>query len=528
MKRLLPIGIQDFAKIREGGYVYVDKTACIHRLISGPEGVFFLSRPRRFGKTLLCSTLRAIFDGRRELFEKIAERLALAINSLEWEWKKHPIIRLDLNVGNYKDGVDILKSALHNALDNIAKSYGLELRGQFVAIEFLNLILDMYERFKEKVVVIVDEYDKPLLSTIDEPEIHVKMREELKGFYSVLKSSDEYLRFVFLTGVTKFSQVSIFSDLNHLVDLTLDPGYADICGITQEEIQQNFEPEIASVLEKTGRDRDGYLNDLRMYYNGYRFSKKQLKVYNSFGLLYHFHQNGDFLPYWYETGTPTFLVNLIIKQKINIFDLSNMTVEYGDFRKYDIENMEALPVLYQSGYLTISDYDAAKNRYTLDYPNVEVRSSFAKTLLKQYLQVPQDRSSALINKLPDALEEGNIEAAIEAIRQFMGAVPYELSDKMENYYQTVTYMIFHMLGINCQPEVRQAAGRVDAIVVTKNFVYCFEFKLDKTVEEALTQIDSREYLLSWMGSEKKLFKVGVNFNHEKRNIGDWKYEIVEK
>jgi hypothetical protein len=471
--------------------------------------------------------LEAIFAGRRELFEKIASRQALAINSLEWKWKKHPIIRLSLNEGAYNKGVDFLNTVLHNALDNIARSHGLELRGQYASIAFSNLILDMHERFKEKVVVIIDEYDKPLLDTIDAPSIHDDMIKELKGFYGVLKSSDKHLRFVFLTGVTKFSQVSIFSDLNHLIDLTLDPDYADICGITQEEIQQNFEPEIVSVLEKTGRNRDGYLNDLRMYYNGYRFSKKQLKVYNSFGLLYHFHQNGDFLPYWYETGTPTFLINLIIKQKINIFDLSNMTVEYGDFRKYDIENMEALPILYQSGYLTISDYDAAKNRYTLDYPNVEVRSSFAKTLLKQYLRVPQDRSNALIIKLPDALENGDIKKAMDTLCQFLASVPYELPKETENYYETATFLIFSMLGLSCRPEVRISNGRIDTLVETANFVYCFEFKLDKSADEAMGQIDEKDYLLPWKGCGKKLFKVGVDFDSEKRNIGEWKCESVE-
>jgi hypothetical protein len=526
MKRLLPIGMQDFAYIRERGACYVDKTARIHQLITSSGKTYFLSRPRRFGKSLLCSTLGAIFEGKRELFAEIAGRPALAINSIEWEWKQYPIIRLDLNIGNYKDGVDVLKAVLHNTLDNIARSYGLELRGQFAHIEFLNLILDLHERFKERVIVIIDEYDKPLLSTIDEPEIRVKMREELKGFYSVLKSSDADLRFVLLTGVTKFSQVSICSDLNHLIDLTLDPDYADLCGITEEEIKQNFEPEIAAILEKTGRDREGYLKHLRMYYNGYRFSENQLTVYNSFGLLNHL-KDGKFLPYWYETGTPTFLVNLIAKQKINIVDLSNMTIEYGDFRKYDIENMDAVVVLYQSGYLTISDYDENRARFTLDFPNVEVRSSFARTLLKQYLRVPQDRSNALFIKLPDALESGDIQKAMDTLCQFLAAVPYELPKETENYYETATYLIFSMLGLNCRPEVHISNGRIDTLVETANFVYCFEFKLDKSADEAMEQINKKDYLLPWKGSGKKLFKVGVDFDREKRNIGEWKCDSIE-
>ena len=291
MKRLLPIGIQDFAKIREDGFVYADKTALVHQLITGSARACFLSRPRRFGKSLLCSTLKAVFEGRRELFGGIAGHPALAINSLEWEWKKHPVIHLSLNVGNYNKGVDFLNSALNNTLNNIARLNGLELRGRYASEQFSNLIFDMRKLFNERVVVIIDEYDKPLLDTMTESPLHKDMRNELKGFYGILKSSDENLRFVFLTGVTKFSHVSIFSDLNHLDDLTLDPCYADICGITQEEMEACFAPEIESVLKNTGKSRENYIEELRRFYNGYRFSKKPITVYNPFGLLKHFKNN---------------------------------------------------------------------------------------------------------------------------------------------------------------------------------------------------------------------------------------------
>jgi hypothetical protein len=354
----------------------VDKTARIHELISGSGKAFFLSRPRRFGKSLLCSTLGAIFEGRRELFGEIAGRRTaafqtpLAIDSLDWEWKKHPVIRLDLNPGNYRQGVMVLDSWLRNTLGNVARVHGLETRGQFPQEQFTNLIQALYEKFREKVVVIIDEYDKPLLATIDEPVIHTQIRDALKGFYGVLKYSDEYLRFVFLTGVTKFSHVSIFSDLNQLVDLTLDPRYADLCGITQEELELNFAPEIEDVLGNNGKSRETYLGELRRFYNGYRFSKKPLTVYNPFGLLNHFDKTGDFLPYWYETGTPTFLLKLIVNQNINILDLNNLRVGYDDFSRFDLETMKAVPVLYQSGYLTITDYDDELQQFTFDYPNI--------------------------------------------------------------------------------------------------------------------------------------------------------------
>ena len=521
MRRRLPIGIQDFTKFREDGCVYIDKTAIIHRLITGSGTAFFLSRPRRFGKSLLCSTLGAVFEGRKELFGESSGYPALAINSLEWEWKKHPVIYFDLNPGNYLNGISVLHENLNRELEFCAKKYNVPFQGETIGDKFTRLTSFLHERYNQLVAVIIDEYDKPLLSTMENPELHISMRNELKGFYSILKSSDRDLRFVFLTGVTKFSHVSVFSDLNHLVDLSLDVRYADLCGITQEEVEKNFEPEIEAVLENTGKKREDYLEELRRFYNGYRFSSKPLKVYNPFGLLNHFDKGGEFLPYWYETGTPTFLINLIIKQKINIVDLTNMRVNYEDFRKYDIENMEAAPLLYQSGYLTISDYDTTRNRITLDYPNEEVRASFSNSLVRQYLQVPSDRSNALIFALPDALEEGNVDEAMNAIKSFLALIPYDIIRESENYYQTAIHLVFSILGVNCRSEVRIASGRIDTFVEIGNFAYCFEFKLNGTAEEALAQIDTKDYLLPWKGSGKRLFKVDVEFDHERRNIGEW-------
>ncbi|MCL2218646.1 MAG: AAA family ATPase, partial [Chitinispirillia bacterium] len=454
MARLLPTGIQNFDKLRRSGHVYVDKTVVIHRLVSGTEGAYFLSRPRRFGKSLLCSTMEAVFEGKRELFGEIAGYPALAINSLEWGWKRHPVIRLDLSAEVYSNGVTALHAALYSELEAQYERLGIHREHPDVISQFKHLIRKACEKTSERVVVIIDEYDKPLLETIDLPELHEQIKKELKGFYGVLKSYDQYLRFVFITGVTKFSRVSVFSDLNQLTDLTLNPSYADICGLTQEEVERDFEPEIAAVLKETGRDRETYLENLRRFYNGYRFSKKPLTVYNPFGLLQHFGENGEFLSYWYETGTPTFLINLIKKQKIDIVKMDDMRVRHEDFRRYDTHNMRAAPMLYQCGYLTISDYNEKRNEYTLDYPNLEVSYSFANSLMEQYLQVPEDRSQALFSKLPDALEEGNIEDAINALRQFLAGVPYDIIKETENYYQTVVFLIFKILGLDCRAEVR--------------------------------------------------------------------------
>jgi len=507
-------------KIREGGYAYVDKTAHIHRLITGSEGAFFLSRPRRFGKSLLCSTLGAVFEGRRELFN------GLAIDSLDWEWKKHPVIRIDLNPGNYTEGTELLRETIRNNLENSATSLDLSLRGNVVSNQFMNLIQDAHRKHGDRVAIIIDEYDKPLLSVIDMPDLREEIRQVLKGFYSVLKSADPHLKFVFLTGVTKFSHVSIFSDLNHLADLTLNPRYADICGITQEELETCFAPEIESISKETGRGRGEYLEELRRFYNGYRFSEKPLRVYNPFGLLNHFDMEGKFLSYWYDTGTPTFLVKLIVGQKIDIVELGNLRVGYDEFRKYDIENMSAAPLLYQSGYLTIADYDERRGRFTLDYPNDEVRSCFARSLLEHYAPVPASASgsSSLSTRLLDALYDGDVDLAMGTLKSFFAAIPYDIIKESENYYQTAIHLIFTMLGFNCRSEVRIAAGRIDTLVETEDMVYCFEFKLDKTAGEALAQIDTREYLLPWEGSGKRLFKVGVSFDGEKRNIGEWLLE----
>jgi len=519
MKRLLPVGIQDFVSIREDDFCYVDKTAGIHRMITASGRAFLLSRPRRFGKSLLCSTLGALFEGKRELFN------GLAIDSLEWEWKQYPVIRIDLNPGDYTEGIATLKAGLQNILENAAMELELQLRGQMASDQFGNLIMDAHRKFGKRVAIIIDEYDKPLLTTIGMRKLHENMRTALKGFYSVLKSSDAHLKFVFLTGVTKFSHVNVFSELNHFVDLTLNPRYADLCGITQEELERNFGPEIDDVLQKTGRCRKAYLTDLSRFYSGYRFSEKPVKVYNPFGLLQHFARDGEFLPYWYETGTPTFLINRIIDQRVNIVELCNMRVGYDDIRKYDIETLSAESLLYQSGYLTIADYDEDLKQFVLDYPNDEVRTSFAKSLIEQYFRPCRESSACVKIRLPRFLFKGDIDGVMDALQSFFALVPPNVINEMENFYETTLHVIFSTIGINFRSEVRIADGGIDALVETEDFVYCFEFKPEGTAEEALARISSKDYLLPWTGSGKTLFKIGVSFERGKCDIDDWKVEL---
>jgi hypothetical protein len=516
MKRRLPIGIQDFTKIREEGYVYVDKTSRIHEMLTGSGGVFFLARPRRFGKSLLCSTLAAVFEGRRELFS------GLAIDSLDWEWKKHPVIRLDLNPGNYEQGIDELTVTIKRSLELCAKRYGVPFTGGSLSDFFARLIINLYEKYGEKAAVVIDEYDKPLLSTINDRELHTITRNALKGFYAALKSYDQYLTFVLLTGVTKYSQVSVFSELNNLTDISLTPDYNDICGITQEELEAEFQPEIDGIVQEKNISKPEYLARLKQYYNGYRFSKRADTVYNPFGLLNHFNNHGEFDTYWFATGTPAFLIKLIEMQKIDILHLERTAFTLAGLQKFYVDNMDALAVLYQAGYLTITDYDDEFGEYILDYPNEEVRSAFANALLEHYIHVSAQEVNALSVSLPRALIKGDIDEAMNMLIPFFAAIPYDIQIKDERYYQTVVHLVFKMIGLYCRSEVRIATGRIDTLVETKNAVYCFEFKLDGTAEEALRQIETKEYLLPWTGSGKQLFKVGVSFDYEKRNIDEWK------
>jgi hypothetical protein len=522
MGQKLPIGIQDFVSIREEGFLYVDKTARIHELINSSGRVFFLSRPRRFGKSLLCSTLGALFEGRRELFGAVAGRPPLAIDGLGWGWKKHPVIRIDLNPANYAAGVNTLKAALQNILSNIAMNVRLSLRGELLPDQFGNLIQDLGRTLRQKVVILIDEYDKPLLATIDRPDIHKEIREELKAFYGVLKSSDAYLQFVLLTGVTKFSHVSVFSDLNNVTDISLNPRFYDLCGITQEEMERDFAGEITRVSEQKRTDRQSYLSEVKSFYNGYRFSEKPETVYNPFGLLNHFNEEGKFNTYWFATGTPTFLITLIEKQKIDILNLEKETVSSLDFQRFDVENMDALPVLYQTGYLTIVGYDEELGEYALDYPNEEVRGSFAQALLDYYSRKSEPGIKLAFSSIPKALLRGDVDGALYALKPFFASIPYGIQLKDEKYYQTVIYLVFRMLGLYCRSEVQTADGRIDCVVETKRHVYCFEFKLKGSAKEALEQIDRKDYLLPWQGSGKQLFRIGVAFDHEKRNIGEWK------
>jgi hypothetical protein len=509
----LPIGIQDFPKIRENGFVYVDKTELAYTLCT-TQSAYFLSRPRRFGKSLLCSTLANMWAGKKEHFT------GLWIEQSDWKWEKHPVVRIDLNAGNFSTGIDELNTLLRTTIIECAKDTGVVLEESATTISsmFANLLKAIHLKYNKKVAVIIDEYDKPLLTTIDDDTLHSAIKNTLKSFYGVLKSADEHLAFLFITGVTKFSQVSVFSDLNQLVDISLDARYAALCGITQDEMEATFTEELNYFSDQNGYSREEYLQRLRNFYNGYRFSKSPVSVYNPFGLLNHF-STGDFASYWFNTGTPSFLIKLIENQNINILDIENMELPAEAFGNYRKDRMEAIPVLYQAGYLTISAYDPEIDTYCLNYPNEEVRVSFARALAGRYAYASEYERHSLVVKFYKSLRSGDVDGFMDALKPFFSGIPYDLNDQTERHYQVVFYLIFRLLGQYCRTEVKNATGRADAIVEVGDYVYCFEFKLHDTAEAALAQIDSRKYLTPWEGSGKKLVKVGVEFDKEKRNVG---------
>jgi hypothetical protein len=514
--RKLPIGIQDFEDLRTNGYVYVDKTKYVYDLVTFGKP-YFLGRPRRFGKSLLLSTLKAYFLGKKELFE------GLAIAELEKEWVEYPVFHIDMNVGIYTDlnslyeTLDVNLKRFENHWNCIADTYN-------PAIRFDTVIRHVYEQTGRKVVVLIDEYDKPLLNTMDDITVNDKIRETLKGFYGVLKSADANLRFVFFTGVTKFSKVSVFSDLNQPRDISMSEQFSGICGISEAELIRDFEPELQALAEKRGITRDEAFAKMKKRYDGYHFAKECEDMYNPFSVLNAF-ADKDFAYYWFKTGTPTFLVNMLKTGQMDIRQIDdNISISAISITDYRTEDNDPIPILYQSGYLTIKSYDSMFDAYELGYPNEEVKYGFLRELLPAYL--PAERyllNDFFAGKFAKDLMKGNIEEFMTAIRAFFASIPYDLSDRTERHYQLVFYLIFTLMGQFIQTEVKSVRGRADAVVKTADTVYVFEFKMEEnaTAEKALEQIDSKGYLIPYTAENRKLVKIGVEFSAEERGLSRW-------
>jgi hypothetical protein len=515
-ERALPVGIQDFEKLRTSDCLYVDKTMYIYQLTRKPLP-YFLGRPRRFGKSLLLSTLKAYFLGKKELFD------GLAIAGMEKEWIKYPVIYIDFNNGN-NDSLQSVKDLISSTLDDYESEWNVPVTYGDLSIRFRKLIKTAYEKSGRKVVVLVDEYDKALVNSIDNTKLNDDLRNFFKGFYGVLKSADADLQFVFLTGVTKFSKVSVFSDLNHLTDISMDKKYAGICGISETELTNFLVPEIKNLAEELEKTYDETLNELRKRYNGYHFAKKSEGIYNPYSLLRTFN-GGELRNYWFETGTPTFLVKMLKNTDLDIKSFEkDVKIPARSINDYRAENGNPLPLLYQSGYLTIKGYDERYKNYILGFPNEEVEYGFLNELLPAYMPKISTVSEFSVEHFIDDLQAGDVDSFMNRLRAFFADVPYDLENKTEKYFQTVFYLLFKLMGQFIEAEPHSAKGRADAVVVTDNTVYVFEFKITGrgTAETALRQIDDKGYAIPFTAGNKNIVKIGAEFDTDERGLKNWK------
>lgn len=513
MKKL-PIGIQSFESLRKDDYLYVDKTDLVYNLAHGGK-YFFLSRPRRFGKSLLLSTLKAYFEGKRYLFE------GLAIMQLEKDWKEHPVLHLDLNTGDYTSEAG-LWAMFRRHIEQWEKQYGIVPTQDDLPSRFVNLINSL-----QGVVILVDEYDKPLLQTMNDEVLQDRFRTILKSMYSVLKTCDAHIRFALLTGVSRFSHVSIFSDLNNLTDLTLNNSYAAICGITEEELRTSFTDHIAALAAQKNASIDDILARLKAMYDGYHFTASMVDVYNPFSLLNAFYC-GQLQSFWYQSGTPTFLIKKLESNHVDLPDLSEGRLVANSLADTDSVGDNWVALFFQTGYLTIKGYDDDFGSYSLGFPNREVEEGFMKSLIPHYTSRNDNQTGTFIQQSVLALRRGDAEELLRQMQVFLAGVPYELVRPNENWYQTVVYLLCRLIGFYTQAEYHTSHGRIDMVVQTADYIYIFEFKLDLPAEVGARQIEERDYALPFANDPRRLQRVAVSFSTAKRNIDSWKIDTREK
>ena len=515
-----PIGIQTFEIIRSNDYLYIDKTKYIYEA-THPGRYVFLSRPRRFGKSLLTSTLDAYFSGRKDLFK------GLAIEKLEKEWKVYPVLHFSLasaKLGTVED----LHVQLRIQLERNEKRHGIRTDITNISERFQNLVTSLYEKTGTQVVVLIDEYDAPMLTVLHDSKRLEQMRTELQAFYSPLKDLDPYLRFVFITGITKFSQLSIFSQLNNLNNISMLPQYAAMCGITIKELEDNFQEGIGLLAEKYHYSHQQIIDKLLYHYDGYHFSEDSEGVLNPFSLLSAMN-NRKFNNYWFSTGTPTFLFNMMRKFHTDLTEIDGSTALQEDFDA-PTENMHnVLPLFYQSGYLTIKGYNPRSGMYTLGYPNEEVKVGLMRILIPFYVQSDPVPASNACWDISEALLDDDIDKALTAARSYFASIPYQentLKDAptTEGHFTAMLYVMFSFLNRYVYSQVRNAKGRLDILIKTDTTIYVMELKLDGDLDKALRQIDEKDYTIPYQSDGRKVVKVAINFSTEERTIKEWKIE----
>ncbi len=516
MEKNLTTSVYTFSKIIEQNFLYIDKTKLIYDIVKNPTGIYFMSRPRRFGKSLTLSTFESIFSGEKELFK------GLFIYNKSFDWKKYPIIHLSLNKMRAKNA-DELEENLIIAVDRIAKSYKIKLETKRSYQKFEELIDELYKI--DSVVILIDEYDKPLLDNVNNKAERTGIKETLKSFYSVIKGSEKYLRFVFLTGVSKFSRVSVFSDLNNLDDLTMNNKYGTVLGFTQDEVDKYFGDRIKKIAKKQNKDYKELREKLRDTYNGYRFCEENARVYNPVSLT-KFVMEERIRHYWFETGTPTFLLELMKENNYNLMKLEELKLNAAAFSTYEIENLRIEPLLFQTGYLTIKEYNEKDDQYTLSYPNLEVKGAFLNYLTDYYTPVSKEDAPNYIIELKNAVRDNKIDEFMKILKIFFANIDYDLHIDNEKYYQTIFYLVFTMLGFRISAEVKTNKGRIDAVIETDTHTYIFEFKLFDTAKNAMKQIEDKKYSEKYLLNKKQIVLIGVGFDKETKNIKD-DYEVTE-
>jgi len=511
--KLCPVGIQTFSNIIEENYLYIDKTEYVYRLTHSAPKYFFLSRPRRFGKSLLTSTFRSYFEGRRELFRR------LAIEKLEKEWTEYPVLHFDMSLGKHMEK-DRLERYLGNMLAEYEKRYGIDNPSMDNNDRLTAVIRRAFEETGRKVVVLIDEYDAPLLDVMHEDRDLPVLRNVMRNFYSPLKACDPYLRFVFLTGITKFSQLSIFSELNNIKNISMDESYAAICGITEDEMRSQMRGHIESLAEKLGLTHEETILKLKEKYDGYHFMWPSPDIYNPFSLLNAF-VDLKLQDYWFGSGTPTYLIEMLRKFNVMPSQIGGSQSMAADFDA-PTERMESItPLLYQSGYITIKDYDPMSELYILDIPNREIRVGLMRSLLPNYLGTSTLMGNTTVAKMSVAIRRGNMDEALHLLQEFLLTVPYCNNTDYEGHYQQLFYIIFSLLGYYVDVEVRTPRGRVDAVLRTADTLYVIEMKLNSSADAAMRQIDLKDYPARFALCGLPIVKVGINFDSGKRTIADW-------
>ena len=508
-----PLGIQSFEKLRSDGYLYLDKTALVYDLAHSGS-YYFLSRPRRFGKSLLASTLEAYFKGKKELFK------GLAIEGLEQEWKTYPVLSLSLNIDNYNT-VESLVNVLNNTIDRWSKDYDITVKGSSPSIRLANLIAALFEKTAQKVVVLIDEYDKPLLQNLDNSDLQSQIRNELKAFYGVLKPLDEYIRFGFFTGVTKFSKVSVFSDLNNLTDISMDARYVEICGITEAEIHSNLDAEVALMAEANKMSKDSCYDKLKQTYDGYHFEADTVGLYNPYS-LFNALSAKNFKDYWFETGTPTFLIERLKRTNYPLDNLGTEELTANVLGNIDTIDESPVPLLYQSGYLTLKGYDQEFEMYRLGFPNQEVERGFTRFLIPYYTNLKSEQGQFFVANFVKELRAGKVESFMKRLESLFADGDYQVAGNAELYFQNVVWIIFKLIGFYTEVERHTSDGRMDMFIKTQDHIYILEFKLDESADIALRQIEEKQYAKPFGHDTRHLIEIGINFSTHTRRIDGWK------